>query len=167
MSVYLFFFRVNFPHSERFFLCCSGILIKTLADASHDHHSLSASQIVLNLVGFGATATTTVLVTMYAKKRLKQLQEEEEEVLLQWASLLFLFWPPQDLDWFAASSSGSTSTYHIPGFLDGWRVITDFSLLVLRVNYTELYLGGRWWEIKDSTANLIDIYTKKKCTVFS
>ena len=62
-------------------LFCRGILIKTLADASHDRHALSAPQIILNLVGFCATVATTVVVSIYAKRRLKELQKEEELLL--------------------------------------------------------------------------------------
>lgn len=70
-------------------LRCSGILIKTLADASNDHRYLSAPQIVLNVVGFCLTVSTTVVVTVYAKRRLNELQKEEQ-LLLKWASMLFL-----------------------------------------------------------------------------
>ncbi|TXG51037.1 hypothetical protein EZV62_023561 [Acer yangbiense] len=59
----------------------SGILIRTLADASHDRRTLSASQIVLNAVGFCATVATTIVITMYAKKQLKVLQTEEDLLL--------------------------------------------------------------------------------------
>lgn len=66
---------------EIFVAIYTGILIKTLADASHDQHSLSAQQIVFNIVGFGATIVTTIAVTVYAKKRLKKLQDQEEPLL--------------------------------------------------------------------------------------
>lgn len=66
---------------EIFLTLYTGILIKTLADASHDRHALSAPQIILNLVGFCATVATTVVVTVYAKRRLKELQKEEELLL--------------------------------------------------------------------------------------
>nr|XP_027083900.1 transmembrane protein 64-like [Coffea arabica] len=66
---------------ETFLTLYTGILIKTLADASHDRHALSAPQIILNLVGFCATVATTVVVTIYAKRRLKELQKEEELLL--------------------------------------------------------------------------------------
>ncbi|KAI3453536.1 hypothetical protein Pfo_010199 [Paulownia fortunei] len=66
---------------EIFVTLYTGILIKTLADASHDHHSLSAPQIFFNVIGFCITAATTVVVTLYAKRRLKELQIEEGLVL--------------------------------------------------------------------------------------
>ncbi|KAL3498730.1 hypothetical protein ACH5RR_041462 [Cinchona calisaya] len=66
---------------EIFLTLYTGILIKTLADASHDHHILSAPQIILNVVGFCATVVTTVVVTVYAKRRLKELQKDEELLL--------------------------------------------------------------------------------------
>ncbi|CAI9772505.1 unnamed protein product [Fraxinus pennsylvanica] len=62
---------------EIFVALYTGILVKTLADASHDRHSLSASQIIFNVVGFCITMTTTVIITLYAKRRLNELQREE------------------------------------------------------------------------------------------
>lgn len=56
----------------------SGLFIKTLAD---ERHSLSAPQIVFNIVGFSATVATTILFTMYAKRQLKVLQNEDELLL--------------------------------------------------------------------------------------
>lgn len=61
--------------------CCRGILIRTLADASTEKQSLSAPQIILNVVGFCVTVATTIFITVYAKKRLKELQTEEEPLL--------------------------------------------------------------------------------------
>uniref|UniRef100_A0A7N2N204 Uncharacterized protein n=1 Tax=Quercus lobata TaxID=97700 RepID=A0A7N2N204_QUELO len=55
-----------------------GLFIKTLAD---ERHSLSAPQIVFNIVGFSATVATTILFTMYAKRQLKVLQNEDELLL--------------------------------------------------------------------------------------
>ncbi|KAL2551635.1 SNARE associated Golgi protein family [Forsythia ovata] len=66
---------------EVFVALYTGILIKTLADASHDQHSLSASQIIFNTVGFCITLATTVIITLYAKKRLKELQREDHLLL--------------------------------------------------------------------------------------
>ncbi|KAI9174028.1 hypothetical protein LWI28_010549 [Acer negundo] len=66
---------------ETFLTIYTGILIWTLADASHDRRTLSASQIVLNAVGFCATVATTIIITMYAKKQLKVLQREEDLLL--------------------------------------------------------------------------------------
>lgn len=60
---------------------CSGIIIQTLADASHNQHIVSAPQIMFNVAGFCITAATTVIVTLYAKRRLKELQMEELLVL--------------------------------------------------------------------------------------
>lgn len=70
------------PTNKHFFLCCSsGLLIRALADASHERRSLSASQIICNVVGFFATVAVTITVTIYAKRRLKQLHKEEEVLL--------------------------------------------------------------------------------------
>ncbi|XP_057510338.1 uncharacterized protein LOC130792793 [Actinidia eriantha] len=66
---------------EIFVAIYTGIFIRTLADASHDRHSLSAPQIIFNGIGFCATVATTIIVTIYAKRRLKKLQESEELLL--------------------------------------------------------------------------------------
>ncbi|XP_057520077.1 uncharacterized protein LOC130800511 [Amaranthus tricolor] len=55
----------------------TGILIKTLADASDEKHSLSAREIIMNVVGFAATVATTILCTILAKKRLKTMPIED------------------------------------------------------------------------------------------
>ena len=58
-------------------------MIRTLADASNDQQSLSAPQIMCTVFGFLLTVATTVVVTVYAKKRLSELQTDEEQLLLQ------------------------------------------------------------------------------------
>ncbi|KAJ1416059.1 SNARE associated Golgi protein [Sesbania bispinosa] len=58
-----------------------GILIRTLANASHEKHTLSALQIALNVVGFCITSATIIFSTIYAKRRLKELQEEDDLLL--------------------------------------------------------------------------------------
>jgi len=66
--------------SNSLFSClffCSGILIRTLADASHEKHSLSAPQIILNVAGFCITVATTIFITAFARRRLDELQREE------------------------------------------------------------------------------------------
>ncbi|KAF5734856.1 transmembrane protein 64-like [Tripterygium wilfordii] len=68
---------------EIFLAMYTGILIWTLADASHDQHSLSAIQIMLNIFGFLATVATTIIITAYAKRKLKELQHDDDELLLQ------------------------------------------------------------------------------------
>ncbi|XP_019446648.1 PREDICTED: transmembrane protein 64-like [Lupinus angustifolius] len=66
---------------EVFVALYTGILIRTLADASHEKQSLSAPQIILNVVGFCITLATTIFITVYAKKRLRELQMEDEMLL--------------------------------------------------------------------------------------
>lgn len=66
---------------EIFVAIYTGILIKTLADASNDRRSLSAAQIICNVIGFCISVATTVIVTLCAKRRLKKLQAEEELLL--------------------------------------------------------------------------------------
>lgn len=59
----------------------TGILIHTLANASHKKHNLSAPEIVLNVVGFCITVSTIIFFTVYAKRRLKELHKEDELLL--------------------------------------------------------------------------------------
>ncbi|XP_076914860.1 uncharacterized protein LOC143574007 [Bidens hawaiensis] len=61
----------------------TGIVIKTLAVASKDQRSLAPLQIVLTVCGFILTIITTIVVTIFAKRRLSELQAVEEELLLQ------------------------------------------------------------------------------------
>ncbi|XWS38472.1 hypothetical protein CRYUN_Cryun19dG0134200 [Craigia yunnanensis] len=66
---------------EIFVAIYTGILIHTLADASHEQHTLSAPQILLNVGGFLLTVATTIVFTVYAKRQLKILQKKEELLL--------------------------------------------------------------------------------------
>lgn len=66
---------------EIFVTIYTGILIRTLADASHERHNLSAPQIIFTVLGFCATAATTIFFTVYAKRKLKELQREDEMLL--------------------------------------------------------------------------------------
>ncbi|GAV86910.1 SNARE_assoc domain-containing protein [Cephalotus follicularis] len=66
---------------EVFVAIYTGILIRTLADASHERHGLSAPQIIFNVVGFIATVATTIIFTVYAKRKLKVLQREDGPLL--------------------------------------------------------------------------------------
>ncbi|RXI01103.1 hypothetical protein DVH24_001337 [Malus domestica] len=66
---------------ETFAAIYTGILIRTLADASHERHGLSAPQIIFTVVGFSLTVATTIFFTVYAKRQLKELQKDEEPLL--------------------------------------------------------------------------------------
>lgn len=66
---------------EIFVTIYTGILIRTLADASHEDHFLSAPQIIFNVLGFAASVAATISFTMYAKRQLKILQGEGEPLL--------------------------------------------------------------------------------------
>ncbi|KAM7531198.1 hypothetical protein LguiB_034608 [Lonicera macranthoides] len=66
---------------EIFVAIYTGILIRTLANASHEQRSLAAPQIIFNVVGFSATVVTTIMITVYAKRRLKELQQDDELLL--------------------------------------------------------------------------------------
>ncbi|XP_076950632.1 uncharacterized protein LOC143623668 [Bidens hawaiensis] len=68
---------------EIFVAIYTGIMIRTLADASVDQRSLSVPQILCTVFGFLLTILTTVVVTVYAKRRLSELQKDEEQLLLQ------------------------------------------------------------------------------------
>ncbi|KAJ8767628.1 hypothetical protein K2173_018186 [Erythroxylum novogranatense] len=54
----------------------TGILIHDLADATDDHHSLSASQIIFNVIGFCCSVATTIIFTVYSKRKLRVSQGE-------------------------------------------------------------------------------------------
>ncbi|XP_042506600.1 transmembrane protein 64-like [Macadamia integrifolia] len=66
---------------EVFVAIYSGILIRTLAEASQEQRSLSAQQTIFNVLGFCLTVITTIIITVYAKRKLKELQEEEDLLL--------------------------------------------------------------------------------------
>ncbi|KAI4372714.1 hypothetical protein MLD38_010913 [Melastoma candidum] len=66
---------------EIFVTMYTGILIKALADASHDRRGLSAPDIIFNVLGFLLTVSATVIFTIYAKRKLKALQKEDEPLL--------------------------------------------------------------------------------------
>lgn len=80
------YYMVEFLVTHSLFVyICRGILIKTLANASRDGQSMSLGQIVFNVAGFCLTVATTIVITLYAKRRLKELQIQEEQLLLQWS----------------------------------------------------------------------------------
>ncbi|CAH1415603.1 unnamed protein product [Lactuca virosa] len=76
---------------EIFVAIYTGIMIRTLADASNDRRSLSAQQIMCTVVGFLLTVITTVGVTLYAKRRLSKLQKEEQQPLIHTANFSLMF----------------------------------------------------------------------------
>ncbi|KAL4565161.1 hypothetical protein LXL04_029246 [Taraxacum kok-saghyz] len=67
---------------EIFVAIYTGIMIRTIADTSNDQHSLSVSRIICTVGGFLLTIITTVVVTVFAKRRLNELQKDEEQLLL-------------------------------------------------------------------------------------
>ncbi|XP_031253562.1 transmembrane protein 64-like [Pistacia vera] len=66
---------------EIFVTIYTGILIRTLADASQEQHFLSAPQIIFNVLGFCGSVAATIFFTVYAKRQLKVLQKDEELLL--------------------------------------------------------------------------------------
>ncbi|KAJ0482804.1 putative SNARE associated golgi family protein [Helianthus annuus] len=60
----------------------TGIMIRTLADASKEQRSLAPLQIVFTVCGFVITIVSTIIVTVYAKKRLSELQTKDEHLML-------------------------------------------------------------------------------------
>ncbi|CAN6466507.1 unnamed protein product [Victoria cruziana] len=63
---------------EAFITIYSGILIRSLADASHSRRFLSPQQILYNSLGICAAIAATVAVTFYSKRALQTLQSEED-----------------------------------------------------------------------------------------
>uniref|UniRef100_A0A2P2K542 Uncharacterized protein MANES_02G031700 n=1 Tax=Rhizophora mucronata TaxID=61149 RepID=A0A2P2K542_RHIMU len=61
---------------EIFLSIYTGIIIKALADASSERHSLSAPQVIFNVMGFCASVLATIIFTVYAKRKLKVRQNE-------------------------------------------------------------------------------------------
>ncbi|XP_074273093.1 uncharacterized protein LOC141596752 [Silene latifolia] len=64
---------------ETFVAIYSGILIRTVAEAMEDHTPVSKRHILLDAIGFCLTLAATVVIGLYSKRRLKQLQEDEEQ----------------------------------------------------------------------------------------
>ncbi|CAA7039141.1 unnamed protein product [Microthlaspi erraticum] len=64
---------------EIFVSIYTGIMLRTLAVASDERHSLSVVEIVVNALGFCVTASATIVCTIYAKKKLSAMQSEEVE----------------------------------------------------------------------------------------
>ncbi|KAL6008002.1 hypothetical protein ACLOJK_033507 [Asimina triloba] len=56
----------------------SGILIRTLADATNGRGFLSVQQIIYDGLGFCVALAATAAVTIYAKRTLQNLQKEDE-----------------------------------------------------------------------------------------
>ncbi|WRX08224.1 SNARE associated Golgi protein - like 1 [Theobroma cacao] len=55
----------------------SGILIRSIAEATQDKRTLSTRQIIFNIVGFCASLMATVFIGIYTKRRLDKQHEEE------------------------------------------------------------------------------------------
>ncbi|CAJ1928215.1 unnamed protein product [Sphenostylis stenocarpa] len=66
---------------EIFISIYTGTLIKTLANATHEHHTLSAPDIILNVFGFCVTVGTVIFFTVYAKRQLKELRKGDDLLL--------------------------------------------------------------------------------------
>ncbi|XVE73990.1 hypothetical protein DITRI_Ditri11bG0163000 [Diplodiscus trichospermus] len=62
---------------EVFVALYSGILIRSLEDATQDKKTLTTRQMVFNVVGFCASATATVFIGIHTKRRLDQQHEED------------------------------------------------------------------------------------------
>ncbi|XP_027909973.1 uncharacterized protein LOC114169130 [Vigna unguiculata] len=66
---------------EIFVSIYTGILIQTLANARHHHHTLSAPEIIVNVVGLCVTVGTIIFFTVYAKRKLKELRKVDDLLL--------------------------------------------------------------------------------------
>ncbi|XP_058104684.1 uncharacterized protein LOC131248421 [Magnolia sinica] len=63
---------------EVFITIYSGILIRSLADASQGQQFLSVQQIIYDALGFCVALAATIAITVYAKRALQNLQIEDE-----------------------------------------------------------------------------------------
>ncbi|XP_039128918.1 uncharacterized protein LOC120265060 [Dioscorea cayenensis subsp. rotundata] len=63
---------------ETFLTIYSGILIRSLADATNQGGFLSMQQVIYDAIGFCVAVVATIAITIYAKKALRKLQAEEE-----------------------------------------------------------------------------------------
>ncbi|XP_010533740.1 PREDICTED: uncharacterized protein LOC104809436 [Tarenaya hassleriana] len=66
---------------EIFVSIYTGILIRTLADASDKRHSMSVGEILVDILGFCLTMAATIICTVYAKNKLNSMQSDEEPLL--------------------------------------------------------------------------------------
>ncbi|MFS7900386.1 hypothetical protein Hanom_Chr00s109933g01807321 [Helianthus anomalus] len=57
-------------------------MIRALADASKEQRSLAPLQIMFTVCGVVITIVSTIIVTVYAKKRLSELQVNDEQLML-------------------------------------------------------------------------------------
>ncbi|KAM0945448.1 putative SNARE associated golgi family protein [Dioscorea sansibarensis] len=63
---------------ETFLTIYSGILIRSLADATNQGGFLSMQQVIYDAIGFCVAVVATIAITIYAKKALRKLQADEE-----------------------------------------------------------------------------------------
>ncbi|XP_059651527.1 uncharacterized protein LOC132299091 [Cornus florida] len=66
---------------EIFLAIYSGILIQTMADATRGHKSISTLQKAFDITGFCASVTATIVIGIYANKKIKKLHDKEEPQL--------------------------------------------------------------------------------------
>ncbi|XP_078447043.1 uncharacterized protein LOC144715916 [Wolffia australiana] len=64
---------------ESFIYIYSGRLIRTLADMKYGKHTMTAVEIVYNVISFVVAVAMTVAFTIYAKRTLGALEREDEE----------------------------------------------------------------------------------------
>lgn len=62
---------------ESFIYIYSGRLIRTLADIKYGNHHLTPVEIIYNVISFIMAIVTIVVFTVYAKRKLKDLETEE------------------------------------------------------------------------------------------
>uniref|UniRef100_A0A7N0ZTQ8 VTT domain-containing protein n=1 Tax=Kalanchoe fedtschenkoi TaxID=63787 RepID=A0A7N0ZTQ8_KALFE len=55
----------------------SGIVIRTLADATQDHTDISKTQMILNVVGIIGMVCATIIIGIFAKRKLDKLRQEQ------------------------------------------------------------------------------------------
>lgn len=59
------------------YFCCSGRLIRTLADVQYGNYHMTTVEIVYNIISFIIAVLTIIAFTVYAKRALKELEMGE------------------------------------------------------------------------------------------
>ncbi|XP_047951813.1 TVP38/TMEM64 family membrane protein slr0305 [Salvia hispanica] len=62
---------------ESFIYIYSGKLIRTLANVQYGNHHLTTVEIIYNVISFVIAIISTIVFTVYAKRKLKELETEE------------------------------------------------------------------------------------------
>ncbi|KAL0697667.1 hypothetical protein Bca4012_053789 [Brassica carinata] len=116
---------------EIFVSIYTGIMLRTLAVASDQRHTLSALEIVVNVLGFCVTASATIVCTIYAKKKLSSMQSDERGEEMDQGRQVFAV---DLLERYATKNRGmitcmaSGNDVIVLGTSRGWIIRHDFGL---------------------------------------